>query len=275
MERAPIRIIAHRGASACAPENTLAAFDAAVRMGVHEVEADARLSADGHPVLIHDAALERTTNGAGLVRHTSLSDLASLDAGSWWAPLPDKLAPFAGQPPLGGFEGEAVPALRDLFNAFGDAPVYHVDLKDDGPALARRVAGTAAAVGLSSNVIVTGHSLAALEEARRIESRIRIGWTMTRAGGTLDSDHVRLAAERCVTEVVMNAAEAPRWLVRYARRQGLHVRLFGLADGDAVAEAVHAGASALTLDYPSAAAVERIGARAEFEPLPSRLGLAA
>ena len=275
MERVPLRIVAHRGASACAPENTLAAFDAAVRMGVHEVEADARLSADGHPVLIHDGALERTTDGAGLVSRASLSDLASLDAGSWWAPQPGKLAPFAGQPPLGGFEGEALPTLRDLFDTFGDAPIYHVDFKDDGPALARRVADIAAAASLSSNVVVTGHSLVALEEARRLDNRIRIGWTMTRAGGTLDSDHVRLAAERRVTEVVMNAAEAPRWLVRYARRQGLHVRLFGLTDADAVAQAVHAGASALTLDYPSAAAVERIGARAAFEPLPERLELAA
>ena len=275
MERVPLRIVAHRGASACAPENTLAAFDAAVRMGVHEIEADARLSADGHPVLIHDSTLERTTDGAGLVRRAPLSDLMSLDAGSWWAPRPDKLAPFAGQPPLGGFEGEALPTLRNLFSAFGDALIYHVDLKDDSAALARRVAETASALGLAPNLLVTGHSLAALEEARCVDQRIRIGWTMARAGGTLDSDHVRLAAERRATAVVMNAGEAPRWLVRYARRHGLHVRLFGLTDEDAIAEAVHAGATALTLDYPSAAAAERICARAALDPFQASLGLTA
>ena len=62
----PFRIIAHRGASGYAPENTMAAFDRAVSMGVTEVETDVGLTKDGALILFHDNTLERTTNGFGL-----------------------------------------------------------------------------------------------------------------------------------------------------------------------------------------------------------------
>src|SRR5690606_19888430 len=79
-------VIAHRGASAYAPENTIAAFRLAKESGADWFELDCHLSADGHPVVIHDATVDRTTNGQGYVREMSLYDLQNLDAGSWKAP---------------------------------------------------------------------------------------------------------------------------------------------------------------------------------------------
>lgn len=78
------RVIAHRGGGSCAPENTLAALRAGHARGFHAVEFDVMLSADAHPVLIHDETLERTTSGHGAVSATLLSALARLDAGSWF-----------------------------------------------------------------------------------------------------------------------------------------------------------------------------------------------
>ncbi len=78
-------IIAHRGASAHAPENTMAAFELAHRMRCGMIECDVMLSADGIPFIFHDESLDRTTNGTGYV-HTSLSDfLRQLDAGAWFS----------------------------------------------------------------------------------------------------------------------------------------------------------------------------------------------
>ena len=85
--------IAHRGAGKLAPENTLAAFRLGAHYGYRMFECDAKLSADGTVFLLHDATLERTTNGSGLGGERSWSELSQLDAGSWHTPQ------YAGEPP--------------------------------------------------------------------------------------------------------------------------------------------------------------------------------
>ena len=77
-------IIAHRGASAYAPENTLAAFERAVELGAGFIETDIRLTRDANFVAIHDELLERTTNGRGEVQQHTLAELRELDAGHWF-----------------------------------------------------------------------------------------------------------------------------------------------------------------------------------------------
>ncbi|HVH32000.1 MAG TPA: glycerophosphodiester phosphodiesterase family protein [bacterium] len=78
------QIIAHRGASAEAPENTLAAYRRALAIGVHGVELDVNLSADREPMVIHDHVLDRTTDGHGPVGTRTLVELRRLDAGRWF-----------------------------------------------------------------------------------------------------------------------------------------------------------------------------------------------
>ena len=92
-------IIAHRGASSSAPENTLAAFSLAVEQGARAIELDVQMSADGHPVIIHDSTLARTTNGTGHVWEKTLAELRRLDAGSWLSPR---------------FAGEQIPTLEEV-----------------------------------------------------------------------------------------------------------------------------------------------------------------
>ena len=92
--------IAHRGAGKLAPENTLAAFRLGARHGYRMFECDVKLSADGVPFLMHDAALERTTNGIGLGGDQPWDQLARLDAGSWHSRT------YAGEP-LPSFENVA------------------------------------------------------------------------------------------------------------------------------------------------------------------------
>jgi len=91
--------IAHRGAGRRAPENTLAAFRVGLAHGFRMFECDARLSADGVVVLMHDQTLDRTTNGRGDVSNTRWEDLASLDAGGWCG---------------ADFRGERIPTLEDV-----------------------------------------------------------------------------------------------------------------------------------------------------------------
>ncbi|HZF81131.1 MAG TPA: glycerophosphodiester phosphodiesterase, partial [Rubrivivax sp.] len=86
------RWIAHRGAGKLAPENTLAAFRLGASHGYRAFECDAKLSADGVPLLLHDATLDRTTSGQGLAANQAWQALSRLDAGSWHGPA------YAGEP---------------------------------------------------------------------------------------------------------------------------------------------------------------------------------
>ena len=101
----PREIIAHRGYSAIAPENTLAAFAAAIAHRANSIEFDVQLSSDGIPVIIHDPTLERTTNGSGFVREKTLEQLKALDAGAWFNPE---------------FSGERIPSLSEALKAIED-----------------------------------------------------------------------------------------------------------------------------------------------------------
>jgi glycerophosphoryl diester phosphodiesterase len=106
-------IFAHRGSSAHAPENTLAAFELALRQGADAIELDAKLTADKHVVVIHDPTVDRTTEGTGRVKNLTLTELRKLDAGSHFD--------FA-------FRGEPIPTLDEVFKAVGQLCYINVEL---------------------------------------------------------------------------------------------------------------------------------------------------
>jgi glycerophosphoryl diester phosphodiesterase len=109
-------VIAHRGASAEAPENTLPAFEVAVQRGADAFELDVRLTADGAPVVIHDDTLDRTTDRTGLVRAHTLAELRSVDAGARFSPDGGRTYPYRG--------GDArIPSLGEVLWAFPRMPV--------------------------------------------------------------------------------------------------------------------------------------------------------
>lgn len=106
-------IFAHRGASAHAPENTIAAFDLALEQGADAIELDVKLSADGEVVVIHDPTVDRTTGAHGRVKEMALADLRSLDAGSFFS---------------AAYESERIPTLGEVFEAVGKRTFINVEL---------------------------------------------------------------------------------------------------------------------------------------------------
>jgi glycerophosphoryl diester phosphodiesterase len=107
-------VIAHRGYRSRYPENTLAAFRAALAAGVDMIELDVMLSKDRTPVVIHDESLDRTTNGRGLVSDCTLSELQALDAGSWFDAR---------------FKGERLPALQEVLNLIKGKAFLNIEIK--------------------------------------------------------------------------------------------------------------------------------------------------
>jgi len=111
-------IIAHRGASGLAPENTLAAFDKAIEIGVDRIEMDLRQTIDGEVVVIHDKTIMRTTNGWGSIRKLSLNRLKRYSAGSWFHHE---------------FSKERVPTFREVLELVNGKTTLLLEIKNGSP----------------------------------------------------------------------------------------------------------------------------------------------
>ncbi|AXF55531.1 glycerophosphodiester phosphodiesterase family protein [Salicibibacter kimchii] len=107
--------IAHRGYSREAPENTFAAFRRAIEKGASGIELDVHVSKDGELVVMHDDDVSRTTNGKGLVRDMTASELKRLDAGSWF-----------GEP----YRGEEVPFLEEVLHFVPPEVLINIEIKN-------------------------------------------------------------------------------------------------------------------------------------------------
>lgn len=151
--------IAHRGASGSAPENTLAAFKKALEIGVDAVELDLHGTADGEIVVIHDAALDRTTDRHGHINETTLETIQSADAGGWFD------AEFAGEP---------VPTLTEALACIGKETIAVLEIKD--PLIAEAVVAKIHETETLGAAVVISFHTAVLQTIRALEPRIATGW---------------------------------------------------------------------------------------------------
>ncbi len=164
-----VEIIAHRGYSARAPENTLASLEAAVSVGTDAVEFDIQTGADGIPVLFHDAMLSRTSNGVGPVRRRTLSQMQAFDAGAWFG------AEFA---------GERIPSLAQAFDHLGDrvkriyAEVKGFRELED----VDRMVSIASDAGALDRTVFIGMNWTLLDRMRTTQPGLAIGYIVHEAG---------------------------------------------------------------------------------------------
>lgn len=162
-------VFGHRGAQADAPANTLPAFELAVQQGAHGVELDVHLSRDGHLVVIHDFAVDATTDGTGLVADLPLAALQSLDAGSWFDPA---------------FAGTRIPTLDEVFEAVGARLFINVEIKSvtavtDGVEAA--LAACIARHAMQARVIVSSFNPLALRRFRAVLPGVPLGFLYSAA----------------------------------------------------------------------------------------------
>ena len=156
-------IFAHRGAAAHAPENTLASFELALSQGADAIELDARISADGRVVIIHDPAVDRTTNGHGRVAQLTSTELRSLDAGSFYSEK---------------YRGEKIPLLEEVFETVGKKIFINVEFKNPAARHAQLVEKVCALVkqhGLEKRIAFSSLLASDLEKAKRLLPEIPCG----------------------------------------------------------------------------------------------------
>jgi glycerophosphoryl diester phosphodiesterase len=156
-------LIGHRGASAEAPENTIAAFELALTQGADGIELDVHLSKDGQPVVLHDFTLERTTTGAGMVGQHTVRELKRLDAGGWHGPQ---------------FRGQRVQTLQEVLERFRDRTRFWIALKGGSGVYAgieERIVSVLEIYDVLERALVQSFDHRVLNQVRMLNPEVRVG----------------------------------------------------------------------------------------------------
>lgn len=227
--------IAHRGASAYCPENTMAAFKRAVELGATAIETDVQMTSDGHAVLIHDESLQRTAGSAKLVKDVTLEELKRLDAGSWFDP---------------SFGGEKVPELRELLELVKPTSLLvNLELKNGVvlyPNMEEAVVEEIRKHGMSDRIVISSFNHYSLAKCKRLAPEIRTGILYMEGLYEPWEYAARIGADALHA---YHYAVMPEWVEQAARRGAVYYP-FTVNDPAEMRRLLSAGVSGIITDYP-------------------------
>jgi len=222
-------ILGHRGASAVAPENTIAAFSRAFADGADGIEFDVRLSRDQVPVVIHDANLKRTGLFDAVVRELHSTDLSQRDVGSW----------FSTRDPGNIYKGEKLPLLSQVFAVLRESRKhFYVEMKcetGEGDKLAEQVVRLTLTAGMGDRVVVESFDLSSLAAVKEYDAGIRTAALfepkLSRPISTIHSSKIIAAAVAAgADEIALHRTLASDRLVQKSREAGLEVVVWTVDD---------------------------------------------
>lgn len=253
-------IIGHRGASALAPENTLAAFARAIHDGADGVEFDVRSAQDGVPVVIHDKSLRRTGLSQHLIAETNSNLLSHTDVGSWFNRANPRLAREE-------YSLEAVPTLEQVFSFFTnraaravERALIYLEMKYDRPAnissdLAQAIVQLVKDYNLQSRVVVVSFNLTAITQVKQIEPSLRTGALFAPKSGTravIRKPHMLAAAVDCgADEILLHRVIASRRVIEMAAETNLKSVVWTVDDSKWILRARRWGIYALITNNPA------------------------
>jgi glycerophosphoryl diester phosphodiesterase len=237
-------ILGHRGASSEAPENTLAAFDLALQRGADGIEFDVRLSADGVPMVMHDARLERTTSGRGRVDALSERELRRLDAGTWF----NERYPARAR---ARFRGQKIPLLAEALAWVKERScLAYLEIKRERDAkggFEEKVLAAIHGAGVPDRVVVISFQPEVLERIRALDGQIALGLDCTRP--LLAVRRAQMAGARVLLPL---GALVTRKFVARAHAGGLQVAPWGVETPRAWRRLLGIGVDALITNRPAA-----------------------
>ena len=224
-----MQVIAHRGASSYAPENTIPAFDLALDMGADGLETDIRATADGVLLLLHDGDVDRTTDGRGAIADLDWPTVQGLDAGIRFGVE---------------FAGTRILPLEAFLDRYGHRTLLALEIKAAG--IEAQVVEALRGRRLGDSVTITSFDWDTCLGVTRLEPTLRVGW-LTRAfdDGLVDKTQ---AAE--FTQICPPARDVTLELVAFAHARGLEVRAWGVGDEELMIRAVDAGVDGMTVNFP-------------------------
>lgn len=234
-------IIGHRGASAVAPENTMAAFREAIAAGADGIEFDVRLTRDGVPVVIHDNSLRRTGGLSQRIAELTWSEVAKVDVGSWFA---------------GSFANETVPSLAELFSLFqSNNSRLYLEMKCDAPAeyapLAQACCHAIAEHGLEERVMIECFQLPALKEVDAAIKTVALFEPSFSPSVLSDQSIINKATDVGAVALALHHRLARRSLVEKAKQASMHVAVWTVNDPSWIERARTLDIDALITNNPA------------------------
>jgi glycerophosphoryl diester phosphodiesterase len=226
-------VIAHRGASGSAPENTMAAFRRAVELGAGFIETDLHLTRDARFVAIHDTTLDRTTNGHGAVREMTLAQLRELDAGKW----------FDRQ-----FMDERIPTLEEILEfAKQRDVVFYLELKYDSAwGMHHALVGALRGVEYAARTTVISFDGGQIEAVRRLDPSIMTGLLVEVA----DGDPVQATIDVGGRQLCPRADLVTPELVERAHAKDLLVATWTVDQPEEMRRVIAAGVDGVMSNFP-------------------------
>jgi glycerophosphoryl diester phosphodiesterase len=239
---------AHRGASARTPENTLEAFRVAVEAGAGGLELDVHMTLDREIVVIHDATVDRTTNGSVAVAEMTLEELRTLDAGYRFSPDGGRTYPYRGR-------GLRVPTLAEIYEEFPGVAV-NLEIKEGQPGVEERVAEVIR--GTEERTLVASSHHAVLRRFRRVSGdRVSTGASRLEIGAFYILSRLRLEGLARPAYVALQvpvehegiALVTPRFL-EAAHSRGVRVDVWTINDPTEMRRLLDLGVDVLMTDDP-------------------------
>ena len=193
-----ILVGAHRGAMCHAPENTIAAFEKAIEIGTYRIEMDVRRSRDGHIIVMHDATVDRTTDGTGSVNDLTLEELKRLHVGG---------------------TDETVPTLWETLLCVRERSLLLVEIKESG--LAEDVVAQINEAGMADDCTVSSFLEEELQKVKECDPQIATAYFLTEPK---PFDPEKVIARLGVSLLVVFPRAASPEIIAAAKRSGLHIR---------------------------------------------------
>jgi glycerophosphoryl diester phosphodiesterase len=221
----------------------MASFRRAVELGAAFIETDLRISHDAKFVAMHDATLDRTSNGRGLVRDFTLAQLRELDAGGWYGPE---------------FAGEKIPTLDEILNFACDADVvFYLEIKhESGWGVHHGIAGALRAANDSARTVVISFEPSLLEKLRKLDAGLLTGFLFE----TPLENAIEKAQTIGVRQIFPRADLVTRQLLSEAKDAGLQVVTWTVNEPAEMERLISMGVNGIMSDFPDRlrAAVERV-----------------
>ena len=230
-------VVAHRGASGHAPENTLAAFRRAVELGAQFIETDLQITRDARVVAIHDLTLDRTTDGQGPVYQQTLKEIRALDAGKWFASNPRE-----------SFTGERIPTLKEIFQFAVERDVnFYLELKSGANwGVEHAVVAALREFNAIARVVILSFDTFTLDSVYQLDETIMTGFLCEIPSNDLVERSVQVGARQLAPrgDLVTPA------LVKKAHNAGLQVVTWTINEPEQMRRLIEAEVDGIMTDYP-------------------------
>ena len=232
----PTRVIAHRGFSGHAPENTLVAIRKAIAAGADMVEVDVTVTADGHVICLHDETLDRTTDGSGLPSNLSLAEIKQLDAGSWFSP---------------DYAGERIPTLAEVLETVKSRILINVEIKSEAVEhdVVSKVAALIAEHGMLDEVVVSSFSPEALRRMKTTDPTVVTATLFNKELHT-GRDPLEIVLEVGSRGFNISSKRVTPEMIDRCHRHGIPVAVYTVNEASDMLRLMEMGVDAVFSDHP-------------------------